>query len=198
MVLLNSSSCKFGWKPENFEFTSLKGDKNSLYNMSGINGILIMFICNHCPYVRSIEKKIAIETARLKEIKVNSLAIMSNDQSSYPEDSNSNLLEQISRANFNFEYIVDKDQSIAKNFDALCTPEFYFFDKDLKLQYRGRLDSNGKDPEMGEPELYYAIEEVIAKGYCSSQQSPSMGCSIGNNIWVINCSGIKTHFISTC
>ena len=178
MVLLNSSSCKFGWKPENFEFTSLKGDKNSLYNMSGLNGILIMFICNHCPYVRSIEKKIAIETARLKEIKVNSLAIMPNDQSSYPEDSNSNLLEQISRANFNFEYIVDKDQSIAKNFDALCTPEFYFFDKDLKLQYRGRLDSNGKDPEMGEPELYYAIEEVIAKGYCSSQQSPSMGCSI--------------------
>ena len=178
MVLLNSSSCKFGWKPENFEFKSLKGDKNSLYNMSGLNGILIMFICNHCPYVRSIEKKIAIETARLKEIKVNSLAIMSNDQSSYPEDSISNLLEQISRANFDFEYIVDKDQSIAKNFDALCTPEFYFFDKDLKLQYRGRLDSNGKDPEMGEPELYYAIEEVIAKGYCSSQQSPSMGCSI--------------------
>ena len=178
MVLLNSSSCKFGWKPENFEFTSLKGDKNSLYNMSGLNGILIMFICNHCPYVRSIEKKIAIETARLKEIKVNSLAIMSNDQSSYPEDSNFNLLEQISRANFDFEYLVDNDQSIAKNFDALCTPEFYFFDKDLKLQYRGRLDSNGKDPEMGEPELYYAIEEVIAKGYCSSQQSPSMGCSI--------------------
>ena len=178
MVLLNSSSCKFGWKPENFEFTSLKGDKNSLYNMSGLNGILIMFICNHCPYVRSIEKKIATETSRLKEIKVNSLAIMSNDQSAYPEDSNTNLLEQISRANFDFEYLVDNDQSIAKNFDALCTPEFYFFDKDFKLQYRGRLDSNGKDPEMGEPELYYAIEEVIAKGYCSSQQSPSMGCSI--------------------
>jgi len=178
MVLLNSSSCKFGWKPENFEFTSLKGDKNSLYNISGLNGILIMFICNHCPYVRSIEKKIAIETSRIKEIKVNSLAIMSNDQSAYPEDSNTNLLEQISRANFDFEYLVDNDQTIAKNFEALCTPEFYFFDKDFKLQYRGRLDSNGKDPEMGDPELYYAIEEVIAKGYCSSQQSPSMGCSI--------------------
>ena len=178
MVLLNSSSCKFGWKPENFEFTSLKGYKNTLYNISGLNGTLIMFICNHCPYVRSIEKKIAVETSRLKEIKVNSLAIMSNDQSTYPEDSNSNLLKQITRANFDFEYIIDSDQSIAKNFNALCTPEFYFFDKDLQLQYRGRLDSNGKDPEMGKPELYYAIEEVIAKGYCSSQQSPSMGCSI--------------------
>ena len=178
MVLLNSSSCNFGWKPDDFEFISVKGVKNSLYSISGLNGILIMFICNHCPYVRSIEKKIAIETSRLKEIKVNSLAIMSNDQSAYPEDSISNLLDQISRANFDFEYIVDSDQSIAKNFEAQCTPEFYFFDKDHKLQYRGRLDSNGKDPEMGEPELYYAIEEVIAKGYCSSQQSPSMGCSI--------------------
>ena len=178
MVLLNSSSCNFGWKPDDFEFISVKGVKNSLYSISGLNGILIMFICNHCPYVRSIEKKIAIETSRLKEINVNSLAIMSNDQSAYPEDSSSNLLEQISRANFDFEYIVDGDQSIAKNFNALCTPEFYFFDKYLKLQYRGRLDSKGKDPEMGEPELYYAIEDVIAKGYCSTQQSPSMGCSI--------------------
>ena len=178
MVLLNSSRCNFGWKPNNFEFISVKGVKNSLYNISGLNGILIMFICNHCPYVRSIEKKIAIETSRLKKISVNSLAIMSNDQSAYPQDSNSNLLEQISRANFNFEYVIDSDQSIARNFNALCTPEFYFFDKELKLQYRGRLDSNGKNPEMGVPELYYAIEEVIAKGYCSSQQSPSMGCSI--------------------
>ena len=75
MVLLNSSSCKFGWKPENFEFTSLKGDKNSLYNMSGLNGILIMFICNHCPYVRSIEKKIAIETARLKAVSYTHLTL---------------------------------------------------------------------------------------------------------------------------
>ncbi len=178
MVLLNSSSCNFGWEPNNFEFISVKGVINSLYKMPGLNGILIMFICNHCPYVRSIEKKIAIETARLKKINVNSLAIMSNDQSAYLEDSNSNLIEQISRANFNFEYVVDSDQSIAKNFDALCTPEFYFFDKEFKLQYRGRLDSNGKDSEMGKPELYYAVEEIIAKGYCSSQQSPSMGCSI--------------------
>ena len=178
MVLLNSSSCNFDWKPDNFEFTSVKGVKNSFYNISGLNGILVMFICNHCPYVKSIENKIAIETSRLKEINVNALAIMSNDQSAYPEDNNFNLLKQISRANFDFEYLVDSDQSIAKNFNALCTPEFYFFDKDIKLQYRGRLDSNGKDPEMGEPVLYYAIEEVIAKGYCSSQQSPSMGCSI--------------------
>ena len=178
MVLLNSSSCNFGWKPDNFEFTSLKGLKSTFYEMAGINGILVIFICNHCPYVKSIEKKITIETNRLKELSVNSLAIMSNDQSAYPEDSNHNLLEQMLRANFNFEYIVDSDQLIARNFEALCTPEFYYFDKDFKLHYRGRLDSNGKDPKMGMPELYYAVEEVISKGYCSPQQSPSMGCSI--------------------
>ena len=137
-----------------------------------------MFICNHCPYVRSIENKISIETTRLKELSVNSLAIMSNDQSAYSEDSNHNLLKQTLRANFDFEYIVDSDQTIARKFQALCTPEFYYFGKDFKLHYRGRLDSNGKDPEMGEPELYYAVEEVISKGYCSPQQSPSMGCSI--------------------
>ena len=178
MVLLNSSSCNFGWRPDNFEFTSIKGLKSSFYEIAGLNGLLAMFICNHCPYVRSIENKISIETTRLKELSVNSLAIMSNDQSAYSEDSNYNLLKQTLRANFDFEYIVDSDQTIARKFQALCTPEFYYFGKDFKLHYRGRLDSNGKDPEMGEPELYYAVEEVISKGYCSPQQSPSLGCSI--------------------
>ena len=124
---VESTMLPLGTKLPEFNLIGIdeKNYKNS--DFSENNGLLVMFICNHCPYVRSIEKKIAIETARLKEIKVNSLAIMSNDQSAYPEDSNSNLLEQISRANFDFEYIVDKDQSIAKNFNALCTPEFYFF-----------------------------------------------------------------------
>ena len=178
MVLLNSSSCNFGWRPDNFKFTSIKGLKSSFYEIAGLNGLLVMFICNHCPYVRSIENKISIETTRLKELSVNSLAIMSNDQSAYSEDSNRNLLQQTIRANFDFEYIVDSDQTIVRKFQALCTPEFYYFGKDFKLHYRGRLDSNGKDPEMGEPELYYAVEEVISKGYCSPQQSPSLGCSI--------------------
>ncbi len=112
-----------------------------------------MFICNHCPYVRSIETKISTETQRLKILNVNSIAFMSNDQNSYEEDHD-------------------------KFLDAQCTPEFYYFSNDKKLKYRGRLDSNGKDSSMGKPELYSAVEEVIAKGYCSSQQYPSMGCSI--------------------
>ena len=178
MVLLNSSTCNFDWQPKNFDFISLQGHKNNLYKSKGLNGLLVMFICNHCPYVKSIEKKISYETKRLHKIDVNSLAIMSNDQSSYFDDEDDGLKDQIKRSNFDFPYIVDHDQSIGKSFEAQCTPEFYYFNQEMKLKYRGRLDSNAKDPEMGDPELYYAVEEVISKGYCSSRQYPSMGCSI--------------------
>ena len=178
MVLLNSSSCNFDWQPNNFQFTDLKGKKGTFYESFGINGLLVMFICNHCPYVRAIEAKIATETKRLNGLNVNTIAFMSNDQSSYEEDQDKFLLEQLSRAEFEFNYIVDASQSIAKTFEAICTPEFYYFNIDKKLKYRGRLDSNGKDPSMGKPELYSAVEESIAKGYCSIQQYPSMGCSI--------------------
>ena len=178
MVLLNSSRCNFDWQPKNFQFTNLRGDQGSFYDSFDVNGLLVMFICNHCPYVRSIESKISIETKRLRKINVNSIAFMSNDQNAYEEDNDEFLLEQISRAEFKFDYIIDVSQSIAKSFEAQCTPEFYYFNKKKKLKYRGRLDSMGKSPSMGDPELYSAVEESIAKGYCSSQQYPSMGCSI--------------------
>ena len=178
MVLLNSSTCNFDWKPKDFDFVSIQGEKNTLYKTKGLNGLLVMFICNHCPYVKAIEHKISIESLRIKKLKVNSLAIMSNDQSAFIEDSNINLKEQIKRANLDFPYIVDTSQEVGKLFDAQCTPEFYFFNSSMKLKYRGRLDSHGKEKTMGSPELYYAIEEVIAKGYCSTRQYPSIGCSI--------------------
>ena len=174
----SSAVCDFGWKAPQFNLPSTKGSDFSLQSAKGENGTLIMFICNHCPYVRSIENKISIETQRLKDINVNSIAFMSNDQSAYEEDHDQFLLKQISRAKFKFDYIVDNTQSIAKSFDAQCTPEFFYFNNEKKLKYRGRLDSNGKSPSMGDPELYSAVEECIAKGYCSNQQYPSMGCSI--------------------
>lgn len=178
MVLLNSSSCNLNWKPTNFKFTSLQGDKSSIFESKGQNGLLVMFLCNHCPYVLAIEQKISKETKRIQKIGVESIAFMSNDQNLYKEDSNNFLLEQISRANFDFPYILDENQEIGRSFDAQCTPEFYFFNQNVELKYRGRLDSNGKGTEMGNSELYYAIEEVISKGYCSTQQYPSIGCSI--------------------
>ena len=178
MVLLNSSSCNFDWQPKDFNFISIQNEHNSLYKAKGINGLLVMFICNHCPYVRSIENKISDQTKKIKELGVNSIGIMSNDQSLYDEDSDEGLNNQIVRANFDFPYIVDHSQNIGKSFNAQCTPDFYYFNYEMKLKYRGRLDSNSKDTTMGEPELYYAIEEIISKGYCSIRQYPSMGCSI--------------------
>ena len=178
MVALTTPICEFGWKAPDFNLPGVDGKSYSLSEIKGINGTLVMFICNHCPYVRSIEDKISNETHRLREINVNSIAFMSNDQNAYEEDHDQFLLEQISRAKFKFDYIIDYSQSIAKSFDAKCTPEFYYFNKEKKLKYRGRLDSNGKNPSMGHPELYSAVEESIAKGYCSSQQYPSIGCSI--------------------
>ena len=175
---INSSRCNLDWIPNNFEYLSLQGTKSTFDNSFGQNGLLLMFICNHCPYVKSIESKISSETVRLRSLGVNSLAIMANDQGSYSDDSDINLLSQIQTAKFEFPYAVDKNQSIAKNFDAQCTPEFYYFNIEKKLKYRGRLDSNGKNPEMGEPELYNAVEEIIAKGYSSAEQYPSVGCSI--------------------
>ena len=135
MVLLNSSSCNFDWQPTNFQFINLNEKKGSFYESFGANGLLVMFICNHCPYVRSIESKIASETKKLKDLKVNSIAFMSNDQNSYEEDHNKFLLEQISRAKFEFEYIVDTSQSIAKTFEAQCTPEFFYFNKDKRCSW---------------------------------------------------------------
>ena len=178
MVLLNSSTCNLNWEPKNIYFTSLQGEESSLYDIKDVNGLVVMFLCNHCPYVRSIEDKISIENKRINKLNVSSMAFMSNDQLSYIEDSDEDLKNQINRANFDFPYIVDSHQIIAKQFKAVCTPEFYYFDKSMKLKYRGRLDSHGKDTTMGEPELYYAIEEIISKGYCSKRQHPSMGCSI--------------------
>ena len=136
MVLLNSSTCNFDWKPENFNFISLQEQQGSLYNSSGINGILVMFICNHCPYVNAIEKKISIETDRIKKLNVNSIAIMSNDQSSYIEDSDDGLREQIKRANFNFPYVVDSTQELGKMFEAQCTPDFYYLNNFIYILNR--------------------------------------------------------------
>ena len=161
-----------------FNLKNINDEIVSLDNAKGVSGTVIVFICNHCPYVRSIENKIARETKRLKGFNINSIAFMSNDQNAYEEDHNKFLLEQISRAKFEFDYNLDASQTIAKTFNAQCTPEFYYFNNDKKLKYRGRLDSNGKDPSMGKAELYSAVEEIITKGYCSSQQYPSMGCSI--------------------
>ena len=125
-----------------------------------------------------LKKKIKYETDKLKDIGVNSIAIMSNDQDHYEEDSNLNLRKQLSRTHFNFPYLLDLDQNIAQLFNALCTPDFFGFNSLATLQYRGRLDSLGKDAEMGNRELYDSMKDIAENNYTNKPQFPSMGCSI--------------------
>ena len=177
-MAINSASCNFNWIPENFTLKDLNNNIVNLYDCFGQKGLLVMFICNHCPYVKSIEKKIKYESDMLLSIGIKSLAIMSNDQESYTEDSNDNLKKQHNDNNFVFPYLIDSKQSVAKNFQALCTPEFFGFNSDKSLQYRGRLDSLGKDQNLGKRELFHAMNEISEKKYTNNDQFPSMGCSI--------------------
>jgi len=178
MVLLNSSSCKFGWKPENFEFTNLKGDKNSLYNMSGLNGILIMFICNHCPYVKSALDEIIYEAKELIKNDIAVIAISSNDVSTHPEDSFENMKALSADKKLPFPYLYDETQEVAKAYDAACTPDFFGFNSELGLQYRGRLNNKRESPTEIRRELYSAMIEIAKSGKGPQEQIPSMGCSI--------------------
>ena len=180
MVLLNSSSCKFGWKPENFEFTSLKGDKNSLYNMSGLNGILIMFICNHCPYVKAVINDIVNDSNILKKEGINFVAIMSNDTKNYPDDSFENMIKFAKENHFNFPYLIDETQEIAKAYDAVCTPDFFGYNSNLELQYRGRIRElkELKPVRSGDSDLLNAMRIVAQTGKGPEDQVPSMGCNI--------------------
>ena len=175
---ISSASCNFNWKPKDFHLYDLNEKRISFYESFGKKGLVVLFICNHCPYVQSIEKKIKYETDKLKDIGVNSIAIMSNDQDHYEEDSNLNLRKQLSRTHFNFPYLLDLDQNIAQLFNALCTPDFFGFNSLATLQYRGRLDSLGKDAEMGNRELYDSMKDIAENNYTNKPQFPSMGCSI--------------------
>ncbi len=175
---ISSASCNFNWIPDNFSLFSIEGNKINFYDSFGSKGLLVFFICNHCPYVKSIEKKIKYETDMLMDIGINSLAIMSNDQTQYSEDSNTCLRHQKNKNNFKFEYLVDAEQIVAKNFNAVCTPDFYGFNSDKSLQYRGRLDSMGKSLQMGNRELFDSMKEISEKQYTTKDQFSSMGCSI--------------------
>ena len=180
MVLLNSSSCNFDWKPDNFEFTSLKGVKNTFYNIAGLNGILVMFICNHCPYVKAVIKEIVSDCKELEKEGVRSVAIMSNDTINYPDDSFDKMIEFSNDNNFNFPYLIDETQSIAKKYDAVCTPDFFGYNNNLELQYRGRIRElkNLEPVQDGESDLLKAMKMIAKSGQGPKDQLPSMGCNI--------------------
>lgn len=179
-MVIESKVCNFGWKAIDFKLKSIDEKYYSLDDLKGSKGTLIMFICNHCPYVKAIANKIYYETIELNKIGINSIAIMSNNVEEYPEDSFVNMQIFSKKNNFQFPYLFDESQDVAIKYNAQCTPDFFGFNKSLHLQYRGRLDSSGKDIDSNnsERELYNAMKEISLTDNGPKKQIPSIGCSI--------------------
>ena len=172
--------CDFGQVAKNFELKSTDNEVITLSNIKGENGTLIMFICNHCPYVKAIIKDIIIDCENLKKLGIKSLAICSNDAINYPEDSFEKMIEFSKKYSFNFPYLIDDTQEIAKKYDAVCTPDFFGYNKNLELQYRGRLRElkNLVPVRNGESDLLKAMKQIAETAKGPESQIPSAGCSI--------------------
>ncbi len=179
MVSLQPPICNFGWKAPVFDLPGVDGKRYTLENIRGKNGLLVMFICNHCPYVKSIRDRIVRDTGELLLYGINSIAIMSNDSAEYEEDSFENMQKVARQYAFPFPYVWDETQQIAKNYGAVCTPDFFGFNAHLELQYRGRLDSSRKEAVMNAPrDLFNAMVQIAQTGKGPLEQIASMGCSI--------------------
>tara|TARA_R110000868_G_scaffold218576_2_gene469128 strand:- start:60630 stop:61190 length:561 start_codon:yes stop_codon:yes gene_type:complete len=169
------------WHAPNFKNLKGVGGKNySLKDIQGSNGFLVMFICNHCPYVKGILDRLPQTMQKLQKMGVGVIAINSNDANSYPEDSFEKMTTFAKYSGFNFPYVIDETQEVAKSYGAICTPDFFGFNAQGQLQYRGRLDSSGMNPATDETvsELLNAFREIVLYGEAPQEQSPSMGCSI--------------------
>ena len=180
MALTKTPVCDFGKKAEDFKLKSINNKVITLNDIKGEKATLIMFICNHCPYVKAIIKDLAKDCNELRNDGINSVAIMSNDTKNYPEDSFENMIEFSKDNNFKFPYLIDETQEVAKNYDAVCTPDFFGYNKDLELQYRGRIRElkELKPVRSGESDLYKAMKQISETGKGPESQIPSMGCNI--------------------
>lgn len=172
--------CDFGWKAPSFTLPGTDGRVYSLADIAGPRGTLVMFICNHCPYVQAVVDRIVRDARELQAMGIGVAAISSNDAVTYPEDSFDNMKKVAVKYGFTFPYLYDESQSVARAYDAVCTPEFFGFDAMLGLQYRGRLDASRKEagPKDLRRDLFLAMKQVVETGQGPAQQIPSMGCSI--------------------
>ena len=177
---VNASSDKLGWIAPNFNLLDISGDILSLDQLKGQNGTVIAFICNHCPYVIAIIQRLRNEAIELNKLNINTIAIMSNDTTKYPEDSYDNMKIFAMKYKINFPYLFDEEQNVAKDYHAVCTPDIYGFNKDNILGYRGRIDSRtvkSNDTKI-DRELYEAMIKIKYDGLGPSKQNNSFGCSI--------------------
>ena len=179
MVRIETPICDFNQAAIDFNLKGVDGNYYNLESLKGQNGLLVMFICNHCPYVKSIIHRIIRDTKELKDLGVNSVAIMSNNPGEYEEDSFENMQKIATKMNFPFPYLIDETQEVAKSYGAVCTPDFFGYNSDLGLQYRGRLDESRKETIAdAKRDLFEAMKEVAISGNGPDAQIPSMGCSI--------------------
>ena len=181
MALTKTPICDFGKKAENFKLKSISGKSVSLEDIKGKNGTLIMFICNHCPYVKAIIKDLVEDCKKLKLEGINSVAIMSNDTKNYPDDSFDKMIEFSKDNQFgDLDYLIDETQEVAKKYGAVCTPDFFGYNKNLELQYRGRIRElkSLKPVRDGDSDLKTAMKMIAKTQKGPDEQIPSMGCNI--------------------
>jgi peroxiredoxin len=180
MVSLQTPICDFGWLAPDFKLRGVDGKTYSLADVRGPNGTLVMFICNHCPYVKAIRPRLVRDLKELKAMGVNAIAIMSNDPTDYPEDGFEHMQAVAKEFDFPFPYVIDDTQEIAKAYGAVCTPDFFGYNGNLELQYRGRFDESRKEtaPEGVRRDLFEAMKRVAETGKGPQEQIPSIGCSI--------------------
>ena len=180
MVSLKTPVCEFGKPAPDFALPGVDGRTWSRDECMGEKGLLVMFICNHCPYVKAVIERIVRDARDLAELGIGCVAIMSNDPTDYPDDSFENMRRIADVYDFPFPYLIDETQEVAKAFGAVCTPDFFGYGSDLALQYRGRLDESRKEtaPEGVRRDLLEAMKLVAETGEGPREQIPSMGCSI--------------------
>ena len=177
-MVLNTTHA-LGWSARDFALRGTDGRTYSLAEVRGPNGTLVVFICNHCPYVKASISRIVTEANALREIGIGTIAIMPNDTDAYPEDSFDNMKAYAARHEFTFPYVIDTTQEVARAYDAQCTPDFFGFNARDELQYRGRLDASRMTPVPNtRRDLFEAMKQIVETGYGPKQQLPSMGCSI--------------------
>lgn len=180
MVALNPPVCDFGQPAIDFDLPGSDGKRYSLASCRGPNGLLVMFICNHCPYVKAIIDRLLRDCRELAGHGIGCVAIMSNDVAEYPEDAPDRMRQWAAELAFPFPYLYDESQQVARAYGAVCTPDFFGYNARLELQYRGRLDASGRNPGPPEArrELFEALREIATTGHGPATQTASIGCSI--------------------
>jgi len=180
MALTKTPICNFGEKAKDFTLKSTENKQISLNDVRGKNGTLIMFICNHCPYVKAIIKDLVDDVRFLENVGIKSVGIMSNDVKNYPDDSFENMISFSKSHSFSFPYLIDETQNVAQKYGAVCTPDFFGYNKNLELQYRGRIRElkDLKPVRAGDSDLKRAMKLVAETGNGPKNQIPSMGCNI--------------------